>query len=115
MNLLLCFQDFDGDELLKIIEELVRLDQDWVPSSESTAMYIRPTMIGTDPELVEGWSNGSKLFVLTGPTGSKFATGQVQNPISLLADPNLARTSPGGVGQYKMGWLEIIELLIYCI
>uniref|UniRef100_A0A914IG29 Branched-chain-amino-acid aminotransferase n=1 Tax=Globodera rostochiensis TaxID=31243 RepID=A0A914IG29_GLORO len=100
----LMLPDFDGNELLKIIEELVRLDQDWVPNSDTASLYIRPTMIGTDATLVEGWSSGSKLFVVTGPTGSLFNTsGAVQKPIALLADPNLARTSPGGVGQYKMG------------
>ncbi|KAL3076088.1 hypothetical protein niasHT_034152 [Heterodera trifolii] len=99
----LMLPDFDGNELLKIIDELVRIDQDWVPSSDEASLYIRPTMIGTDPTLIEGWSTGSKLFIVTGPAGDIGEAAHSPKPIALLADPNLARTSPGGVGQYKMG------------
>lgn len=41
-------QDFDSNELIKIICELVRIDKQWVPYSNTSSLYIRPTMIGTD-------------------------------------------------------------------
>ncbi|KAJ1363778.1 hypothetical protein KIN20_023713 [Parelaphostrongylus tenuis] len=40
--------DFDGDELLKCIKELIRLNQSWVPSKKEASLYIRPALIGTD-------------------------------------------------------------------
>lgn len=47
----LCFsflQRFDKDELLECIQQLVKLDQEWVPYSTSASLYIRPTLIGTE-------------------------------------------------------------------
>jgi branched-chain amino acid aminotransferase len=43
--------DFDREELTKCIAELVRVDQDWIPSGEGYSLYIRPTCIATDPGL----------------------------------------------------------------
>nr|CAD2170106.1 unnamed protein product [Meloidogyne enterolobii] len=93
--------DFDGDELLKIITELVRLDKEWVPYSSTASLYIRPTMIGTDPTLGVANPKNAKLFVLSGPVGSFYSTGF--NPVSLFADPSFVRAFPGGVGSFKMG------------
>lgn len=48
---LLCFsflQVFDKEELLECIQQLVKLDQEWVPYSTSASLYIRPTFIGTE-------------------------------------------------------------------
>ena len=35
----------------KCIEALVNVDRDWVPDSQKASLYIRPTMIGTEPTL----------------------------------------------------------------
>jgi branched-chain amino acid aminotransferase len=43
--------DFDQEELTKCIAELVKLDQDWIPSGEGYSLYIRPTCIATHPFL----------------------------------------------------------------
>lgn len=42
------FQTFDGNELLGCIKKLIEVDADWVPSSKSSTLYIRPTLIGTE-------------------------------------------------------------------
>lgn len=39
---------FDGEELIKSIARLVQIDQEWVPHSETSTLYIRPTLIGTE-------------------------------------------------------------------
>lgn len=39
---------FNGAELIKCIQRLVSIDQEWVPHSESSSLYIRPTLIGID-------------------------------------------------------------------
>lgn len=39
---------FDGNELIKCLCRLVSIDQEWVPHSESSSLYIRPTLIGID-------------------------------------------------------------------
>ncbi|CAG9532438.1 unnamed protein product [Cercopithifilaria johnstoni] len=92
---------FDKNELKKLICELVNIDADWVPATTAGSLYIRPTMIATEPTLGVSHSQQALLFVLTGPVGQYYPTGF--KPISLYADPTYCRSFPGGVGQYKMG------------
>uniref|UniRef100_A0AC34F9B0 Branched-chain-amino-acid aminotransferase n=1 Tax=Panagrolaimus sp. ES5 TaxID=591445 RepID=A0AC34F9B0_9BILA len=93
--------DFNTEELIKIISELVKIDKEWVPYSTTGSLYIRPTMIGMDPTLGVQESHEAKLYVLTGPAGAYFPTGF--KPVTLLADSEYVRAFPGGVGAFKMG------------
>lgn len=92
---------FDANELLECIKKLVQVDADWVPRSTSSTLYIRPTLIGTEPTLGVGAPGESLLFVITGPVGPYFPTGF--KPVSLLADTFHCRAFPGGMGSYKAG------------
>ncbi|CAJ0608391.1 unnamed protein product [Cylicocyclus nassatus] len=92
--------DFDGNELLECIKELIRIDKEWVPRQKGASLYIRPTIIGTEPMLGVHVSSTAKLFVIIGPAGAYFDT---FDPVTLLADPRYVRAAKGGVGEYKMG------------
>ena len=53
-----CFsflQAFDKKELLECIQQLVKLDEEWVPYSTSASLYIRPTFIGTEVQTDQGY------------------------------------------------------------
>lgn len=39
---------FDGEELVRCLCRLVSIDQEWVPHSEASSLYIRPSLIGID-------------------------------------------------------------------
>ncbi|EJW81881.1 branched-chain-amino-acid aminotransferase [Wuchereria bancrofti] len=91
---------FDKNELKKLICELVTIDASWVPKSPGS-LYIRPTIIATEPTLGLSHAEQALLFVLTGPVGQYYSTGF--KPVSLYADPSFCRSFLGGVGQYKMG------------
>ncbi|XP_076852782.1 branched-chain-amino-acid aminotransferase, mitochondrial [Brachyhypopomus gauderio] len=97
-----CLPLFDQKELLKCIEKLIEVDQEWVPYSSTASLYIRPTFIGVEPSLGVSRSDHALLFVIVGPVGPYFATGAF-NPVALLADPRFVRACRGGVGAYKMG------------
>lgn len=92
---------FDHDELMKCISELIRADQDWVPYSEKSSLYLRPTMIGTEPSLGVTMSRSALLYVILSPTGPYFGKGL--NSVSLLADPKYKRAGAGMSGAYKLG------------
>lgn len=99
----LCLPDFDGDELIELIKHLLRIDESWVPPYESNAsMYIRPTLMGIEPTLGVSPSNEAILFVVMGPVGPYFSTGQLK-PVSLLATTKFVRAWPGGSGDRKLG------------
>ncbi len=38
-----------GNLFLTALQELVYLDRDWIPDLPGTSLYIRPTMIATEP------------------------------------------------------------------
>ena len=77
------------------------MEQEWVPHAESSSLYIRPTLIGTEPTLGVGAANEVLLFVILSPVGPYFASGL--KPVNLIADPNFVRAWPGGCGYAKMG------------
>jgi len=96
-----CLPAFDGHELLECIRKLVVIDSDWVPHDTSSSLYIRPTMIGTEPTLGVAPADEARLFVLLCPVGPYYSTGF--KPVNLLADPSYVRAWPGGCGYTKMG------------
>ena len=93
--------NFDGEEFLEIIKKLISVDRDWVPDNISSTLYIRPTLIGTEPTLGVTQSKTALLYVITGPVGPYYPTGF--KPVSLYADPAYVRSCVGGCGSYKMG------------
>ncbi|KAM9756136.1 branched-chain-amino-acid aminotransferase, mitochondrial isoform 2-T2 [Dama dama] len=98
----LCLPSFDKIELLECIRRLVEVDQDWVPGSTGTSLYVRPVLIGNEPSLGVGHPTRALLFVILSPVGTYFS-GDALKPISLLADPSFIRAWVGGVGDYKLG------------
>uniref|UniRef100_H2ZG12 Branched-chain-amino-acid aminotransferase n=1 Tax=Ciona savignyi TaxID=51511 RepID=H2ZG12_CIOSA len=97
-----CLPEFDKEELVKCLAELVRVEHEWVPHSTSASLYIRPTMIGTEPSLGVNMSTKALLYCILCPVGPYFETGSF-NPISLMADPRYIRAAKGGSGAYKLG------------
>ncbi|XP_029163145.1 branched-chain-amino-acid aminotransferase, cytosolic [Nylanderia fulva] len=94
---------FRGEELIKCIRRLISIDQEWVPHSTTSSLYIRPTYIGVDPTLGVVASDAALLYVILSPVGPYFQTNDGQPGISLLADPRQTRAWQGGSGNYKVG------------
>ncbi|GAB5573624.1 branched-chain-amino-acid aminotransferase [Prionailurus iriomotensis] len=93
---------FDKEELLECIQQLVKLDQEWVPYSTTASLYIRPTFIGTEPSLGVKKPTKALLFVILSPVGPYFSSGTFK-PVSLWANPKYVRAWKGGTGDCKMG------------
>lgn len=96
-----CLPTFDGEVMVELIRKLVQIEQEWVPHCNSSSLYIRPTLIGTEPSLGVAPANEAEFYVILCPVGPYFATGV--KPVNLLADPNFVRAWPGGSGFAKMG------------
>ncbi|KAL0883818.1 hypothetical protein ABMA27_015906 [Loxostege sticticalis] len=93
---------FDGDELIRCITRLVQIDQEWVPHSETSTLYIRPTLIGTEPTFGIQAPESALLFVILSPVSAYYKT-STDGAVSIYADPNVVRAFPGGVGNRKVG------------
>jgi len=45
----LCIPPIDEERVMDYLTQLISLEQDWVPSTEGTSLYIRPYIIATEP------------------------------------------------------------------
>ncbi|KAL7693444.1 putative aminotransferase class IV, branched-chain amino acid aminotransferase II [Plasmopara halstedii] len=97
----LLLPEFDGDELIKCLNELLRLDKDWIPQGEGYSLYIRPTGISTQASIGVGASEKAKLFIILSPVGPYYPEGF--NPVKLVANDRYIRAWPGGTGGFKVG------------
>ena len=93
--------NFDCEQLIGCIAELVKLDEKWVPYGEGFSLYIRPTVIATHRYLGLAAPTSLLLFVITSPVGPYYKTGF--KPIRLTADSSFIRAWPGGTGNAKVG------------
>lgn len=93
--------DFDGNELLQIIEEYVRVEARWIPPISEFSLYLRPLHISMENSLGVKSPGGSKLMVLGSPVGPYYPSGFT--PISLACSDGNIRSAPGGTGAFKVG------------
>lgn len=92
---------FNGEELQKLIDQLLILDQDFVPKGQGYSLYIRPTLIGTTASLGVSTPDKALLYVIASPVGPYYSSGF--KPVSLEATDYAVRAWPGGVGDKKLG------------
>jgi branched-chain amino acid aminotransferase len=93
--------EVDEAFFLKAIKDLVRLEADWVPRSEGTSLYIRPTMIATDPYLGVRPSETYLCYVILSPVGAYYKGGMA--PVKIWISDEYVRVAPGGTGEAKTG------------
>ncbi len=93
--------DFNRQELIQCISELVTLDERWIPDGEGYSLYLRPTVIATHKFLGLAAPDSLLLYVITSPVGPYYKSGF--NPIRLTADTSYVRAWPGGTGNSKVG------------
>lgn len=92
---------FDGEALLEIIKQLIRIDKDWIPKEPGHSLYVRPTLIGTQKAVGVGPPSDALLFVILSPVGPYYPKGF--KPVSLYGTTEYVRATPGGTGAFKLG------------
>ncbi|BDA47474.1 Branched-chain-amino-acid aminotransferase, cytosolic [Coccomyxa sp. Obi] len=97
----LMLADYDPDELLECLKELLRVDRQWLPEREGYSLYVRPFMFSTAHTLGVGRPTRSTIAITLSPVGPYFSTGLT--PIQLFLDEQHVRAWPGGVGDCKVG------------
>ena len=89
----------DPDIYLEAMKALIIIDREWLPTSEGTSLYIRPTMIATEPALGVRPSNEYLFFVVLSPVGAYYPEGF--NPTKIFVSSNYVRAANGGAGESK--------------
>lgn len=97
----LCVPAFPQDLILEGMKKLVQVDQDWVPSTKGTALYVRPTIIATEAFLGVRPSNEYIFYIITGPVGAYYPEGFA--PVKIMVEDKYVRAVEGGTGDAKIG------------
>ncbi len=88
--------DFDVDEFVNCIKELVKLDSKWIQTGEGYSLYLRPNVIATDECLGLSSTSSIMLYVVTSPVGPYYKSGF--KPVRLRSENRYVRAWPGGTG-----------------
>ncbi|HEX9022442.1 MAG TPA: branched-chain amino acid aminotransferase [Geobacteraceae bacterium] len=97
----MCMPDVPEELFVKGIEELLRLERDWIPSAAGTSLYIRPTMIAVEPALGVKPADRYYFYVILSPVGAYYPAGF--NPVRIMVEDKYVRAVPGGTGDAKTG------------
>lgn len=86
---------------MEAIEELVKVEKDWIPSEPETSLYIRPFVFATEASLGVHQAISYKFMVICCPVGAYYPEGI--NPVKILVEDQLVRAVQGGTGFTKCG------------
>jgi branched-chain amino acid aminotransferase len=78
------------------MRQLIDLDQNWVPKSADTALYIRPFMIAVDEFIGVRPAEKFMFIIITSPAGPYY-----NHPVSIYVQDKYVRAFPGGIGFTK--------------
>jgi branched-chain amino acid aminotransferase len=92
----MCMPPFPKEAFMEAVYELVKLEQNWIPSKEGSALYLRPFMIGMDEFIGVQVSKTYRFVIFCCPVGPYYS-----RPLKLKADEKYIRAAVGGIGEAK--------------
>lgn len=95
----LCMPQIDESLFLDALKTLLSVDKDWIPRTEGSSLYIRPTMIATENALGVHPANEYLFFIILSPVGAYYAEGF--SPTKIYVTEEYIRSAPGGIGSAK--------------
>ena len=97
------------ERFIHLVDELIRVDQEWVPDADEHSLYVRPLMFATQACLGVKPSNEYLLMIMLAPVGSYFASGI--KPVTVWLAQDYIRAAPGGTGAAKFAGNYAASLL----
>lgn len=97
----MCMAELDPDEFLYYENELLKIEERWIPTVKGTSLYIRPTAIATEAGLGVKAATKYLFFIILSPVGAYFKEGF--NPVGLWVSDEFSRAAEGGTGEAKAG------------
>ncbi len=92
----LCIPPVDEEVFVEGIEELIKLDHEWVPRQPGNTLYIRPFACAWDHIVAAHVSKNYRFFIITSPVGAYH-----KDMVSLTTSEHYVRAVEGGVGEAK--------------
>ena len=95
----MCIPPLDPELVLKSWTTLVDVDREWAPSSVGTSLYIRPTIVASEPFLGVRPAKQYLYYVIISPVGPYYPEGLAPTKIKVIE--NYVRAVAGGLGDAK--------------
>jgi branched-chain amino acid aminotransferase len=95
----LCMPSIPSEIFIQAIEKLVKIDESWIPTAKDSALYLRPTLIGTESFLGVRPSEKYLFFIICSPVGAYYT--EKFSPVKIWIEEKLIRAAAGGLGATK--------------
>lgn len=92
----MCMPELPEEIYFQGLNELMRLDADWVPQRENMSLYIRPFMFATDAYIGLQPSETYRFMIFTCPVGAYYS-----EPVRVKIETHYTRAVAGGTGFAK--------------
>lgn len=88
--------EFPEDLFLEGLNQLLRLDADWIPQGEGQSLYVRPFVIATEPCIQANPAKEYRFAIICSPVSSYFS-----GAVKVKIEDHYSRATPGGFGYAK--------------
>ena len=88
--------EFPEDLFLEGLNQLLRLDADWIPQGEGQSLYVRPFVVATEPCIQANPSKEYRFAIICSPVSSYFS-----GAVKVKIEDHYSRATPGGFGYAK--------------
>ena len=95
----MCIPELDINFVMDAMKQLIKIEEKWIPETLGTSLYIRPTVIATDPFIGVRASLTYKFYIILSSVGAYYAEGL--NPVKIWVSKDHVRAVKGGVGEFK--------------
>jgi branched-chain amino acid aminotransferase len=94
----MCMPEIPEEVFMGGMKELIRLDQEWIPTVPGTSLYVRPFMFAADEYIGVKPSETYHFIIFTCPVGAYYP-----KPVKVKIETEFTRAAQGGVGFAKTG------------
>jgi branched-chain amino acid aminotransferase len=92
----MCMPEVPEEIFMEGLTELLKLDNEWIPTETGSSMYIRPFMFSTDEFVGVAPSKSYSFIIFTCPVGTYY-----NKPLKVRVETKYIRSAHGGVGFSK--------------
>jgi len=92
----MCMPELPEEIFMGGLKQLLNLDEQWVPKTRGSSLYIRPFMYATDEFIGVRPSETYKFIIFTCPVGVYY-----NEPIRVKVEKEYSRVADGGIGSAK--------------
>lgn len=102
----LCIPPVDEQLFMEGLQQLVKMDQAWIPSEKGCSLYLRPFVFATDEFIGVKPSSTYKFITFTCPVA-----GYYKGTVKVIIETEYVRAAEGGIGFAKAGGNYAASLL----